>query len=488
MDTSLDSYAITHIRRQRELALRSTLLLLFIADLILIALACIIGFYIRFTLLPETGIPPKGIDSLDAYKVHIVSAIISMGALLYFNGCYRIDLISRSRYSSLRMLGCSFYWASCYIFISLFFKIEPEISRLWVAYSASLMALILFFWRHIFSRYLLNSHIISVLRRDTIIVGWNDQTNELYKRSQRCIGGESFFQFNVKSAILLEETRLNECIPEALYAGKGVQQFKALLASGNYDTVMLANSNLSLKEISNIQEICGLEMVDFMMVPDFFQTLTSCLHVESFGGIPLLTQTKRALDRTSSAVIKRCFDLIGALVGLSLSAPIVIYFTVKVYLESKGPVFYYQTRLGKNGKPFRIIKIRSMRLDAEKNKGAQWCSEEDPRRLKVGEVMRKYNIDELPQFWNVLCGEMSLVGPRPERPELIKNFKHQVGFYNLRHTVKPGMTGWAQVNGWRGDTSLDSRVAFDIEYIERWSPWFDIYICLRTLRATKNAY
>ena len=135
-----------------------------------------------------------------------------------------------------------------------------------------------------------------------------------------------------------------------------------------------------------------------------------------------------------------------------------------------------------------LIKIRSMRMDAEVESGALWCKEDDPRRLKIGAFMRRTNIDELPQFWNVLKGEMSLVGPRPERPELIENFKSQIDYYNMRHIIKCGMTGWAQVNGWRGDTDLDSRIACDIEYIERSGFWFDLYIILRTITARTNAY
>jgi len=167
---------------------------------------------------------------------------------------------------------------------------------------------------------------------------------------------------------------------------------------------------------------------------------------------------------------------------------VIAFFAWRVKRESPGPAFYRQVRVGKNGQPFKIIKIRSMRVDAEKDTGACWCTEADPRRLAVGAFMRKYNIDELPQFWNVLKGEMSIVGPRPERPELIRNFKYEIHHYNIRHTVKPGITGWAQVNGWRGDTCLQSRIACDIEYIERWSLWTDFYICLRTVLATKNAY
>ena len=181
-------------------------------------------------------------------------------------------------------------------------------------------------------------------------------------------------------------------------------------------------------------------------------------------------------------------NLIMLGVSLVIGVPVIALFAAIVYRESPGPVLYRQTRSGRGGQPFEIIKIRSMRIDAEAASGAQWCAEDDPRRLKIGALMRRLNIDELPQFWNVLKGEMSLVGPRPERPELIQGFKSEIAYYNIRHTVKPGITGWAQVNGWRGDTCLQSRIACDLEYIESASLWFDIRILLMTVRATNNAY
>jgi lipopolysaccharide/colanic/teichoic acid biosynthesis glycosyltransferase len=175
-------------------------------------------------------------------------------------------------------------------------------------------------------------------------------------------------------------------------------------------------------------------------------------------------------------------------VGILLSAPIIMVFAILVKRESHGPVFYKQVRVGRGGRTFRIIKIRSMRTDAEVETGAQWASENDGRRLHIGAFMRKWNIDELPQFWNVLKGEMSLVGPRPERPEFTKEFKYSVDYYNVRHTVRPGLTGWAAVNGWRGDTDLKERIRYDLDYIERWSVLFDFYIMLLTFLRNKNAY
>ena len=193
------------------------------------------------------------------------------------------------------------------------------------------------------------------------------------------------------------------------------------------------------------------------------------------------------LDKQSNRIKKRLTDIAGALFGLTLFSPVILIFTAVVYFESPGPVFYRQVRTGQNGRLFKIIKIRSMRLDAEAG-GAQWAQENDPRRLRVGAFMRKWNIDEIPQFWNVLMGEMSLVGPRPERPKLIAGFKHKIPHYNTRHMYPPGITGWAQVNGWRGNTSLEERIRHDIWYMEHWSLLLDIRIMVQTFYKRKNAY
>ena len=181
-------------------------------------------------------------------------------------------------------------------------------------------------------------------------------------------------------------------------------------------------------------------------------------------------------------------DILGAVTGIVLFTPFIALFAFIVWLESPGPVFYRQRRCGLNGMGFDIIKIRSMKIDAETGTGAKWCQKDDPRRLRIGAFMRKWNIDELPQFWNVLKGEMSLVGPRPERPELIKNFKHEIPHYQARHNAKPGMTGWAQVKGWRGDTDLGERINCDLWYMENWSLMLDFQIMFLTFFKRENAY
>ncbi|MCL4112227.1 UNVERIFIED_CONTAM: hypothetical protein GTU68_016519 [Idotea baltica] len=228
-------------------------------------------------------------------------------------------------------------------------------------------------------------------------------------------------------------------------------------------------------------------MIEFKLVPTCFRVLISGLSLETIGGVPVLGISKLPLHSAWNQHLKRAVDIVGALVGLTLAAPLIAIFGLLIYNESKGSIFYRQRRLGANGKLFDMIKLRSMKLDAESDGKAGWTVKDDPRCLRVGKLMRKTNIDEIPQFWNVLVGEMSLVGPRPERPELIEDFKEEIPHYNARHNIKPGITGWAQVNGLRGDTSLTERVRFDLHYIENWNVIFDFQIMLMTFFKREGA-
>ncbi len=179
--------------------------------------------------------------------------------------------------------------------------------------------------------------------------------------------------------------------------------------------------------------------------------------------------------------LKRMVDVCGAAVALVVASPIALLIAVLIKLTSPGPVFYRQTRVGLDGKSFNIVKIRTMRMDAEEKTGPIWAKAHDSRRTLIGTFLRRTSLDELPQFWNVLKGEMSIVGPRPERPEFIEKFRAQIPRYNLRHTMKAGITGWAQINGLRGNTSWEKRLAYDMYYIEHWSLWLDVKIMIMTL-------
>ncbi len=268
-----------------------------------------------------------------------------------------------------------------------------------------------------------------------------------------------------------------------------LHELEDILRQHAIDVAVVTESEALQREgISHVAKICEREHVEFKMVPHFFEVLISGLRPSVVGGVPVLGVDALPLDAYENRIFKRVVDIFGAIVGLIFSFPLMLVFGALVYWESPGPVFYRQVRSGRNGRLFPMLKIRSMRMDAEKSVGACWAKENDPRRLKVGAFMRKWNIDEIPQFWNVLKGDMSLVGPRPERPELIDHFKFAVPHYQTRHACRPGMSGWAQVNGWRGNTDLEQRIRFDIWYVEHWSISLDFRIMLMTFFRQENAY
>ncbi len=252
--------------------------------------------------------------------------------------------------------------------------------------------------------------------------------------------------------------------------------------------VILAGAALSHARIVEIILLCEQRMIQFNMVPDLFQVMTGSMGVQSVDDIPLLGVAEWPLDRFANRCLKRAEDIVVALTGLLLSAPILAAAALLIRKGSPGPIFYRQERCGEQGRVFTLYKLRTMVPDAEKETGPVWAAPDDARRTRVGAFLRRYNLDELPQFWNVLKGDMSAVGPRPERPHFVEKFKSDVGRYMWRHVSKPGMTGWAQVNGLRGDTSIEERIKYDLYYLEHWSLAFDFKILLKTFVARQNAY
>lgn len=219
-------------------------------------------------------------------------------------------------------------------------------------------------------------------------------------------------------------------------------------------------------------------------VPSLVEMVRSSIHYNEVAGIPVYSMRETPLQGPNAA-FKRGFDIVCASLGLLVLSPLFLLITILVKRTSPGPVMYKQTRLGLDGREFKIYKFRTMRVDAEKN-GPGWGGQDDPRATRFGKWMRRCNIDELPQLWNVIRGDMSLVGPRPERPYYVDRFRELFPRYMSRHAVKTGMTGWAQVHGLRGETSIQQRLRYDLYYIENWSLWLDIKILMLTFFAKKR--
>lgn len=259
----------------------------------------------------------------------------------------------------------------------------------------------------------------------------------------------------------------------------------------NVEQVIIAVPDAHRDELVELISYCRRGRVDIKIYPDMFAYIARDLSVDDLSGMPLVTVRDVAM-RGWRLSFKRGMDIVGSMLGLILLSPFLLFTAILIKLESPGPVFYTQIRTGLDERPFEMIKFRSMRSDAEST-GPGWTVENDPRVTKIGHFLRRTNWDEMPQLINVLIGEMSMVGPRPERPVYVQQFREQIPRYMERHREKAGMTGWAQVNGLRGDTSINERTVYDLWYIENWSIWLDIKIIIRTflnmiLRRDRNAY
>jgi exopolysaccharide biosynthesis polyprenyl glycosylphosphotransferase len=250
-------------------------------------------------------------------------------------------------------------------------------------------------------------------------------------------------------------------------------------------TVDIVLVSLTYKDHPQLYELvrdCEGLNTEIMMVPDMLELMTSRVRIKELHGIPFI-KIKALPLTTWNIIVKRTFDVVSSLCFLVLASPLFGILALLIKLDSKGPVLYRQERVGLDGNPFHLLKFRTMRADAEQKSGPVWTQKNDPRRTRIGSFLRRFSLDELPQLLNVLKGDMSIVGPRPERQHFVDQFKKEIPKYLDRHRVKTGMTGWAQVNGLRGNAPIEERTRFDVYYVENWSLVFDLKIILKTVRA-----
>lgn len=267
-------------------------------------------------------------------------------------------------------------------------------------------------------------------------------------------------------------------------------QIAEIVKNSKVDEVLVALPSSQSHELDQLLLALKDEMVDIRLVPDINQHIALGCEVEDFDGLPVMRINDSPLIGLGGWA-KRATDFSLAVVGAVLISPLLLLIALVVKLTSPGPVLYVQERTGLDGRNFPMLKFRSMKLNAEVESGPMWARKVDDRRTAVGTFLRKTSLDELPQLWNVICGDMSLVGPRPERPVFVRSFRTQIPHYMFRHKVRAGITGWAQVNGWRGDTSLERRIECDLFYIRNWSYVLDLKILTMTLWkgfVNKNAY
>jgi exopolysaccharide biosynthesis polyprenyl glycosylphosphotransferase len=462
-----------------------------VGDVAMIFAGLFFGFWLRF----QSGLIPRrtswwnrvdfGPVLLENYLgLILIGAVFLFGTFLYLDLYQRRHLLRYRRVAIIIARG-TLFWFVAYLSMSLVLRFNPPISRVYVLCSFVGTTCALLAWRAIFHRLMQVEKLARSLRQKVLFVGWSEDANKL----THVIHADESQPYQIVGYL----PSVNEAgIPpsgKAIPAVGQYNQLSAMIRSFSVDIVVLTDLNTSTEQIISLANLCEREMVQFKIIPSYFQILVSGLQLETISGVPILGVTELPLDRTWNRFMKRAVDIIGATVGLLGSLPILVWCGLRIYNESPGPILFSQERVGRRGHIFKMLKLRSMQLGAEKSDHLnQSTMRQDPRVLRVGEQMRRWNLDEIPQFWNVLKGEMSLVGPRPERTYHSEKLSYEVPHYNARLASKPGMTGWAQVNGLRGDTDLAERVRYDLYYLENWSLILDFQIMVQTFLDRKNAY
>jgi exopolysaccharide biosynthesis polyprenyl glycosylphosphotransferase len=462
-----------------------------LGDVLSVLLGLIMAHWVRF----QSGVVPfdeswwtsGGARNNQPLSNYLGLLVIGSGLLVgtfFSNNLYRNKCLLRFRPNALIVSQSVGLWFVVYLGVSLALKFNPPISRIFAALSVVFAWASVLAWRFTMIKMLKAFGLSSWLTQRVAFLGWTDAVQRLAQSIQQDAG----HVYSIKGIIL--ETSDHKTVGPLLTLPVlgDASNLPKILGDRSVDILVRSDGPWDVDQLIAVSNLCDREMVQFKMIPSRLHSMIAGLHLETISDVPVLGVAEGPLVDPINRVLKRAVDIVGALVGLAISAPLLGVFGGLVYLESPGPIIYRQTRTGRRGRTFKILKIRSMRLDAEAQGGAQWAKKGDDRRLKIGAFMRATNIDEVPQFWSVLKGEMSLVGPRPERPELIARFQDEIPHYNARHSVKPGMTGWAQIHGLRGDTDLTERVRYDLYYIENWTLLGDFWIMLKTFHNRQNAY
>ena len=443
-------------------------------DALAVALAVFCAYYVRFTL---GWPPPENIHAIEVYyRLWFLLTVLYVGMMM-LNGLYRPQRHVPSEEYFLKIFAAVALGTIVAVGISTFFWREGFVySRLLVGYTAILSVFFLTFERVVFSltRGAMHQRNIGTVR--TVIVGHGSGSEFVHDHLQRLpqLGYEIV-------GILDDEPDENALRLSYPLLGK-LDLLPNVISEYEVKEVIITLPELNTKELLRILDLCPTENVSIRVHPDLFQFLVSTVQVDEISGLPLLTVKEPRLAGWHR-VAKRTMDVVVAATTLVLLSGPLLIVTLLIRLDSAGPTFFIQERVGRDGKAFPIIKFRTMVDNSSGQDSRDWTVPNDPRRTRLGRFLRRFSIDELPNLINVLMGHMSLVGPRAEQPQYVKQYSAEIPQYMERHREKAGMTGWAQVNGLRGDVPIDQRTQYDLYYIENWSIFFDVRILLRTLIA-----
>ncbi len=454
--------------------------LYFAGDVAAIFLSYFIAYWLRFSEIVIAA--PRGIPPIEEYLRALPVALLVYLWVFHSYGLYQFGRHIRrveEIFKVLKGVGLG----SLILMALTFFYREFSYSRLFLVFLGITASVIVSLLRYatIQWMYHLNRQSKDVYR--VLIVGANRNARSLIEWAKH----NPHFGHHVEGVVAQESELIGKHLEGVPIVGT-LDECEELIKKIRPDEVIVADSKLPQEKIADLLLRCEDGMISFKVAADLYGIVTHNLDVEYIATVPLLGLQSLPLDDPWNRLMKRVFDFSLASFLFILATPLWILASLAVKLSDGGEIFYRQERVGQDGKSFKLYKFRTMRPDAEIQSGPIWAQKGDDRCTVTGKVLRRFNLDELPQLWNVIKGDMSLVGPRPERPHFVNQFRDEIPRYMARHKIKSGITGWAQVNGLRGNTSLQERIKYDLYYAENWSLLFDLEILFMTLFAFKNAY
>lgn len=457
----------------------------FFIDVVITVFSYIGAWYVKFYVM-KWDIPAEGVGalSMSAYFKMLIFIVPVYMILYYYSGVYRPRRTMKRRYEVGNIIKANTIGLVLFI-VGLYIIKQMHISRkmLVIFYVMNVALTVL---SRVFIRWML-SHFRrrGFNLKHILLVGYSRAGEEYIDR----ILGNPQWGYHVCGI-------LDDSVPAGtLYKGVKVlgrvDNLHVILPENKLDEIAITLALKDYERLEEIVDICEKSGVHTKFIPDYNSMIPSRPYTEDLFGLPVINIRHVPLTNTGNIFVKRCMDICGSLFGIILLSPVFLICAMLVKFTSEGPIIFKQERVGLHNKPFYMYKFRSMtqQLECDEKKG--WTVKNDPRVTKVGKILRKTSLDELPQLFNILKGDMSLVGPRPERPQFVEKFKEEIPRYMVKHQVRPGLTGWAQINGYRGDTSIKRRVEYDLYYIENWTLWMDIKIIFLTFFTgfiNKNAY
>lgn len=452
-----------------------------ILDGMVIVVSYLIAWYVMMVRVSEREV---GVLPPEFYMMALVF-VTPFFLLLY----YACSLYTPKRVQGRRLEGSNIVKANVLgglTFMAMLYLLrQGDVSRRLVALFLILNVTLTFLERNAVRVVLMNVRRIGLNLKHVILVGYSRAAEQYIDRIVQNP------QWGYKVMGILDDN----VPPGTVYRGIEVLSFTGSLGSileGNHpDEIAITLGLNEYDKLERIVAMCEKSGVHTKFIPDYSKIIPTKPYTEDLLGLPVVNIRHVPLSNTFHMMVKRVMDIVGSICCIVLFSPLMILTAILIKATSKGPLIFKQERVGLHNRPFQMYKFRSMEVQTKKEESKGWTVKNDPRVTRIGKIIRKTSIDELPQLFNVLKGDMSLVGPRPERPQFVEKFREEIPRYMIKHQVRPGMTGWAQVNGYRGNTSIKKRIDYDLYYIENWTVGLDIKILFLTVFkgfVNKNAY